>query len=123
MNFPSYTIFNEDLDIREWNLKNLSKESYIFPFNQALASSSYESLNLTFKEFEFNNNIIEDYDVKFIEPISNICPYLNCNYSKRLFKLTIHARFIAILLNVLNYEFLSNFTPNIDDRFGDFAEK
>lgn len=120
--FPSYTIFNEDLDIRDEfrNLKNLSKESYIFPFNQALASSSYESLNLTFKEFEFNNKLIEDYDVKFIEPISNICPYLNCNYSKRLSNLQYMQDLIAILLNVLNYEFLSGFTPSIDDRFGDF---
>ena len=120
--FPSYTIFSEELNIRSEykNLSSLSNQSYIFPFNQALASSSYESLNLTFSEFKFDENIINKYDIKFIEPISNICPYKDCNYSKRLTKLEYLKDLIAILLNILDYNFLNNFIPNIDDRFGDF---
>ncbi len=120
--FPSYTIFSEELDIRSEykNLSSLAKQSYIFPFNQSLASSSYESLDLTFSDFELNENVIKNYDIKFIEPISSICPYKSCNYSKKLSNLEYLQDLFAILLNVLDYNFLSNFTPNIDDRFGDF---
>ena len=120
--FPSYTIFSENLDIRSEyeNLNSLAKQSYIFPFNQALASSSKESLSLTFSEFEFDESLVENYNLKFIEPITNICPYENCNYSKRLTKYEYLKDLVAVLLNVLDYNFINDYIPNIDDRFGDF---
>jgi hypothetical protein len=120
--FPSYTIFSENLDIRSEyeNLNSLTKQSYIFPFNQALASSTKESLSLTFSEFEFDESLVENYNLKFIEPITNICPYENCNYSKRLTKYEYLKDLVAVLLNVLDYNFINDYIPNIDDRFGDF---
>ncbi len=120
--FPSYTIFSEDLDIRNEyeNISSLGKQSFVFPFNQALASSSKESLNLAFSEFEFSEELVDNYNLKFIDPISNICPFKECNYSKRLTNFEYLKDLIAILLNIFDYNFLYSYVPNIDDRYGDF---
>ena len=86
--FPAYTLLNNQLDIRNEykNLHLLQEDSYFFPFNHSLSSSSYSSLNLTFEDFNFETNYTNNYNFKFIEPITNLCPFENCNYSKRLTK-------------------------------------
>jgi hypothetical protein len=120
--FPAYTLLNNQLDIRNEykNLHLLQEDSYFFPFNHSLSSSSYSSLNLTFEDFNFETNYTNNYNFKFIEPITNLCPFENCNYSKRLTKYEYLKDIFAIYLNFMNFNFLENVTPKIDDRFGDF---
>ena len=49
-----------------------------------------------------------------------MCPFENCNYSKRLTKYEYLKRHLCNLLKFYEFQFFENVTPKIDDRFGDF---